>query len=363
MGETVRVVAVQLAVRLGAIEENLRHIEDIVGAAVREHTPDMVFLPEVSTTPNISHVAMRTAHEPVDGPALALYRRLAREHGCVIGAGALTIRGEDTRNTYFVCEPDGAAHLHDKDQPSMWEHHYYAPGEDPGIAQTARGAIGVANGFEWIRVRTAARLRGQVRLLAGGMCFPSYPTWAATRPYFWNRDHEVMLDLARRAPARMARALGVPAVHPSHVGAITMQTPLAGKLGWPTILLGETQITDADGRILEHLAYEDGEGYVCADVDWAEPAPRDPLPANRFWMSPIPISTQAVWHVCNTAGRADYLARKARGGHAWQSEPYHGQDLPTMQGEHVAEGVRSSRVERDSGSCSLGLVVRPEERP
>ena len=66
-----RVVAVQLAVRLGEVERNLRHIEDVVGLAAREHEPDMIFLPEVATTPNIAHRAMRGCVRPVDGEPLA----------------------------------------------------------------------------------------------------------------------------------------------------------------------------------------------------------------------------------------------------------------------------------------------------
>ncbi|MGE4424883.1 MAG: carbon-nitrogen hydrolase family protein [Solirubrobacteraceae bacterium] len=322
-----RVVAVQLAVRLGEIDANLRHIEDIVTQAVREHSPDMVFLPEVSTTPNISHPAMRTCALPVDGSALALYRRLAREHGCVIGAGALTIRGRDTFNTYYVVEPDGTAHLHDKDQPSMWENQYYRGGTDPGIADTAVAAIGVANGFEWIRTRTAARLRERVRLLAGGMCFPSFPQWALTRGWFWRRDHGTMLQLARETPGRMARLLGVPAVHPSHVGDITMRTPMVNAIPWPTIMVGETQITDADGVILGRLAYEDGEGWIAADLDLAPPVPRDPLPGS-FWTTSLPASVHAVWHLTNTHGRAAYALRRARGVHPWQQDPGYGADLP-----------------------------------
>jgi predicted amidohydrolase len=328
MSGTRRVAAVQLAVQLGQIDRNLRHIEDIVGQAVREHSPEMIFLPEVSTTPNVNHRTMWGCIGPVDGAPLALYRRLAAEHGCTVGAGALVVRGRDARNTYFVCEPNGSVHLHDKDQPTMWENNYYGPGNDPGIVElSGGGALGVPNGFEWARSRTAERLRGRVRLVAGGMCFPSYPTWAATRPYFWNREHTTMLQLARETPGRMARIVGAPAVHASHVGDIDMETPFAPMVSWPTIMVGETIIADADGVILKRLAYEDGEGYICAEVDWSDPAPRDPVPQS-FWLTSIPFSTQAVWHICNTSGRAKYLAMKALGRHPWQAADYHGSDLP-----------------------------------
>ena len=317
-----RVVAVQLRPRLWDLDANLRHIADVVGLAVREHDPDMVFLPEVCATPNLSHRRMHDLVRPFDGPALELYQRLAREHGCVVGGGALTIRGGDARNTYFTCEPGGAVHAHDKDQPSMWENHVYGPGDDEGVATLADGAIGVANGFEWLRARTAARLRGRVRLVAGGMCFPSYPSWRLTRRYFWQREHGSMLDLARETPGRMARVVGAPAVHPSLVGDLTMETPFARAIPWPTIFVGETIIADRDGSILQRLAYEDGEGWVCADLDWVEPTPLDPVP-DRFWMTTLPFSTQAVWHLCNPAGRARYEQRKRAGNLPWQARRQH----------------------------------------
>lgn len=333
--ETRRVVAVQLAVRRGEVERNLRHIEDVVGQAVREHGPDMVFLPESANAPNIHDPVMRDVTEPLDGPTLATYRRLAREHGCVVGGGYLAVRGADARGTYAVCEPDGAVSFHDKDQPSMWENHYYSAGTDPGIADTALGPVGVANGFEWLRSRTAARLRGRVRIVAGGMCFPSFPQWKATRPWFWDREHATMVELARETPPRMARVVGAPCVMPSHVGDVTMRTPFASFVDWPTILLGETQICDAAGTTLARLSYEDGEGYVCADVDWSGTAvPENPVPP-RFWMPVLPWTVHAVWYACNASGRASYELRKRRGRHWWQQDGREHPDLP----DHVPAGM------------------------
>lgn len=339
--QTRRVVAVQLAARPGEVERNLRHITDVVGQAAREHRPDMVILPEVSCAPNLAHSMMGGCVRPVDGGPLATYRALAREHGCVIGGGALTIRGRDARNTYYLCEPDGSVHLHDKDQPSMWENVTYAAGRDEGVCVTGDGPIGVPNGFEWIRTRTAARLRGRVRLVAGGMCFPSFPTWRVTRPYFWEREHGLMLDLARESPGRLARVVGAPAVHASHVGDVVMQTPFAPRVPWPTILVGETQITDERGAILERLTYEDGEGYVAADVAWRPPEPLDPVP-DRFWMTTLPLSVQAIWHAENARGRALYRWRHRRGSHPFQRDAGYGLDLA----DHVPAGGPGRTGER-----------------
>lgn len=317
---TKRVVAVQLAVKLGDVENNRKHIEDIVTQAIREHSPDMVFLPEVASAPNIHHPVMRDVVEPLNGPTLALYRRLAKRHGVTIGGGYLSVRSGDARGTYAICEPAGAVHLHDKDQPTMWENNYYSAGTDPGIADHSDGPIGIANGFEWIRTRTAARLRGRVRMVAGGMCFPSFPSWALTRRWFWERDQGMMLDLARETPGRMAQVVGVPCVQPSHVGPITMKSPFLPGVSWPTIMVGATQITDAFGTRLGYMPYEDGEGYVCADIEWGEPQPTAPVP-DRFWMPVLPVSVHAVWASTNASGRLRYRARKWRRANPWQRDP------------------------------------------
>jgi predicted amidohydrolase len=317
VSDTRRVVAIQPHVALGEVEANLRHLEDLVTQAAREHHPDMIFLPEAMTSPNLYDRRMRQVARPVDGAPARMLRRLAREFGCLVGGGFIAVRDGDARGTYVLAEPDGRVHLHDKDQPSFWENNYYAAGADDGLAETSLGPIGLANGFEWGRTRTVVRLRGRARLLAGGMHFPSFPQWRLTRRWFWDRDHQALLQYARETPPRMARLLGVPAVHPSHVGDFVMRTPLVPGLGWPSICVGETQIADADGVTLGRMGYEDGEGYIAADVTLDEPRPRDPVPAG-FWNSLLPVSVHVVWQVGNLHGRAKYAAMKALGLHAWQ---------------------------------------------
>jgi hypothetical protein len=247
-------------------------------------------------------------------------RHLAREYDCLVGGGFIAVRGSETRGTYALCEPDGAIHLHDKDQPSFWENNYYRAGHDDGVAPTSLGPIGLANGFEWGRTRTARRLVGRVRLLAGGMHFPSFPTWALTRRWFITRDEQFLGQYCRETPTRMARMLGVPAVHPSHVGPFTMETPLVPGLPWPSRMMGETTICDADGVVLARLGYGDGEGFIAADVDLAEPAPRDPIP-EIFWNAPFPISVHLVWYAGNIHGVAKYRAMQALRLHSWSPGP------------------------------------------
>jgi predicted amidohydrolase len=324
-----KMVAVQPHLEIGAVEKNLAHLEDLIRQAASEHEPDAIWLPEAMTSPNAYDRRMRRVARPLLGEPLALLRRLAREYGCLVGGGFIAVRGEDARGTYALCEPDGSIHLHDKDQPSFWENNYYSAGSDDGVMSTSLGRIGCANGFEWGRTRTVRRMAGRVQLLAGGMHFPSFPTWRLTRRWFWDRDHQALLQYARETPPRMARLLGVPAVHPSHVGDLTMETMLLPGVRWPTICVGETAICDADGRVLERMSYEDGEGYICQEVTLEdEPGPRDPCPP-YFWNSLLPVSVHAVWVVGNLHGAAKYRAMKRLGMHAWQKEGPHG-DLPAF---------------------------------
>ncbi len=347
-----RVVAIQPAVLVGDVPGNLRHLRDLVGAAVREHAPEMVFLPESTNHPNIHHPVMRRVVEPVDGPTLATLRALAAQHGCIVGGGYLAVRGGEARGTYAVCEPDGAIALHDKDQPSMWENTNYRPGRDQGIADTADGPIGVANGFEWLRSRTAARLRGRVRLVAGGMCFPSFPSWSLTRPWFWEREHATMLQLARETPGRLARVVGAPCVQPAHVGPVTMRTPFAPGVPWPTVLVGETQICDAAGTTLARLTTADGEGYVCADIPWTDAGePADPLPT-RFWLPTLPWTVHAVWVATNASGRARYALDHRRGAMPWQGTAAEGLDLP----DRVPPGMMPAPAAAGEGERAPALV-------
>jgi len=130
--ETVRLAAVQPAVRLGEIEANLAQIEDLIRDAHREHSPDVITVPESMTTPNVYSRLMHEAARTVDGQPFQLLARLARELGCVIGGGFIAARGGHTYGTYVLAEPDGSANLHDKDIPTAWEHNYYRGGDDDG---------------------------------------------------------------------------------------------------------------------------------------------------------------------------------------------------------------------------------------
>ncbi len=326
MSQTVKIAAVQPALRLGAVEDNLIRLEDLIRDAVREHDPAIVTVPEAGSSPNVYSRAMRTVARPVDGAPMQLYRRLARELGVVVGGGFLARRGSDVYGTYVLAEPDGKSHLHDKDIPTMWENNYYTGGNDPGRTTVCGVPVGMACGWEWARMGTAARLRGEVQLLLGGMCWPSYPSnWQGLAGRWARREHQLQLQHARELPRQMARLIGAPVVMPSHVGAIDFDTPMAPGLAWKTMMVGETQIVERDGTILARLTADDGEGHVAAEVTLEAPEPVDPL-GRMYWIPPLSVSTRAAWTAMNTHGAVKYRAMRALRRHPWQRWP--GGDLP-----------------------------------
>ncbi|MBM3665882.1 MAG: carbon-nitrogen hydrolase family protein [Actinobacteria bacterium] len=317
-----RLAAVQPALSLGDVEGNLARVEGLIRDAHREHSPQVITVPEAMTSPNVFSPLLHGVARPVDGQPFQLLARLARELDCVIGGGFIATRGRDAYGTYVLAEPDGSAHLHDKDIPTVWEHNYYRGGDDEGVVDsTALGRVGLACGWEWARCGTARRLRaGRVRLLLGGMCWPSFPlNWGPLEPLM-RRERGVQRQLARELPRQVARMIGAPVSMPSHVGDVSAAAPLMPGVPWTTEMVGETQIVERDGTVLARLTYEDGEGHVGAEVALADPEPLDPVP-DRFWIPVMPASIHAVWNPLNLHGALRYRAMRALRRHRWQHEP------------------------------------------
>jgi predicted amidohydrolase len=321
---TFRIAVVQPHLAVGAVDQNLRHCEELVRAAHAEHHPDVVLLPEAMTSPNMFAAAMRSVPRPIDGGPYQLLTGLARELGCTVGGGFLSIRGPHARHTYVLAEPTGATYLHDKDEPSMWETNFYTAGRDDGLHTTSHGNVGVAMGFEWGRSRTARRLRGKVDLVLGGSCWWSSPDWLFPRAWLV-RAHQYNLGMVADMAPRMARMVGAPCAIAQHVGPVVSDTPLLPGVSWSTICAGDSMIVDAHGAILARRSAAEGEGVICADVAVGAVAPSEPVPIG-FWSQPMAALLQATWHYQKRHGQLSYGIRHALGGFPWQ--PVENHDLP-----------------------------------
>ncbi len=324
-----QIAVIQPALALGEVESNLARIEDLVRDAHREHSPEVIVVPEACSSPNVYAKVLRGAARPVDGQPMQMLTRLSSELGCVLAGGFLSVRGRHTYGTYVLAEPDGTVHLHDKDIPTAWEQHFYIGGDDEGVVPcTTLGCdVGLMSGWEWARSRTSAPVRGRAaRLVLGGMCWPSMPlNWPGPLRWLAGREHAIWLRQARELPGQVARITGVPVAHASHVGPIIGETPLGPGIPWATQMIGESQVCDADGAILARLTLEDGEGHVAADVQIAEPRPSLPVP-DRYWIPEFTFTTNIAWHSMNAHGALAYRLRHARRGFPWQHWP--SGDLP-----------------------------------
>lgn len=307
-----RVAVVQVALEVGELERNLRHVEDVARHAAYEHSPDLIVLPESLMSPPTYGPVMDRLVQQLRSAPYDLLCRLAREYQCCVTGGFLAARGGHPRSTYVIAEPNGATHLHDKDQPDFWENGFAVGGIDDGFASTPLGPVGMACGMEWLRSRTARRLVGSVRLLLGGSCWWSYPSRGITRGRLTRRDHSHNLTLAREAPARLARLVGAPAAVAHQVGR---GRPSSLTSIWTTYA-GESQVVERDGRVLVRLSGREGDDFAAADVELGDPTPLDPTP-ETYWLSVLPASLHAAWLALGAQGRWRYRQRYRAAAFPW----------------------------------------------
>lgn len=307
MNERIRVAAVQMRAVLGDVEQNLRSAERLVRQAF-ESGAEWVILPEFFTSAVAFHPRMLGAARPLEGGGpREMLQALAREYGRVVGGSFVALRAQRRYNTFVLAFPDGSTWYHDKDQPTMWENCYYEGGCDDGVLETPRGKIGAALCWEFVRTRTARRLRGRVDIVVGGSCWWTLPE--RRLPGFPRSLHARNLEILRETPSRFARMVGAPVVHAAHAGEFEGRLPLFPGFPYRSRYLGETQIVDAEGRLLGRMRSEDGEGFVAAEVELGKKvSPADPIP-ERFWIPDLPLQFRLMWALQNLHGRM-YYSRK-----------------------------------------------------
>lgn len=288
--DRLRIAAIQMHPRLADVDANLRQAEHLVRAAL-ERGAQWVILPEFFSSGMAFHPDMPKAIRPAEGAPKQLLLKLARDGNAVVGGSFLAQRGSSVYNMFVLAFPDGRSLHHDKDFPTYWENCYYIGGTDEGVLRTAEANIGVALCWEFIRSQTARRLRGKVDFIVGGSCWWTLPDEAP-------RDHplrSVNLTMLREAPVRLARMLGVPVVHASHVGRFEgFWSPELDDVSYNSEFLGQTQIVDAQGRVIAKMEEVDSEGFVVAEIELdraLESTQREPIP-ERFW---IPVELPEAW--------------------------------------------------------------------
>jgi predicted amidohydrolase len=312
----VRAAAVQMEARLCDLPYNIAQAGDLAQHALRGGAR-IVALPEFFTTSIVYDERLWGCALPHDNPALEMMRSLASKYEAMIGGSYLELRpgtenDHDVFNTYVLVEPDGNVHRHDKDQPTMVENAFYVGGQDTGLAQTALGNIGMAVCWETIRTRTVYQLTGKVDLLMTGSHWWSEPGWPMGR-FLWDRLDRYNSALMQRTPGLFAKMVGAPNLHAAHCGHVAGQIQLSARrsVATRTRLMGETQITDASGKIMARRTANEGPGFVSADIMPGRAATA-PAPA-RFWIDDLPLLFRLFWTHQNAVGRKAYARAKADG--------------------------------------------------
>ncbi|MBL0923999.1 MAG: carbon-nitrogen hydrolase family protein [Sphingomonadaceae bacterium] len=304
-----KAAAIQMEARLADLPYNIGQAGDEAERALRDGAR-MVALPEFFTTSIVYDERLYECSLPPDNPALDMMKALAARYEAMIGGSYLELRDGDVFNTYVLVDRDGRIYRHDKDQPTMVENAFYVGGNDVGLAETEFGNVGMAVCWETIRTRTLHRLAGKTDLLMTGSHWWSEPGWRLGRP-IWEWLHNYNSGLMQRTPGLFARLVGAPNLHAAHCGNVEGQIQLTSRkrVATRTRLMGETQITDASGRILARRGADEGAGFIATEI---EPG-RAPfaLPPNRFWIDRLPFLFRMFWAHQNAVGRKAYARAKA----------------------------------------------------
>jgi predicted amidohydrolase len=299
-----RVAAVQLEVVLGDVDANLAECERLAREAARAGA-QIVALPEFFSTGAGFHRKVAAGIRPPDGEPARLLRTVAESEGVYLG-GSFLCRDPDgeVRNAYLLVGPDGEVRgRHSKDLPTMWENAFYVGGTDDGVIEAGPFTAGVAVCWEFMRSRTARRLRGQVDMVIGGSNWWSVPRW---RPRaVMERMERANAANALRAPATFGRLVGAPVIHAAMAGEFSCTLPEIPAIPYRGHFQGGALVTDACGNLLAVRRRDEGAGFVVADVEISRVTPRDPVP-DRYWLHNRGAMSVYAWHAHRLLGRRWY---------------------------------------------------------
>jgi predicted amidohydrolase len=303
LSPTIRVAAIQMVAELGDVDANLAMAERLVRVAF-ERGAKCVILPELYSSGNAFFPDMASATRAIDGRPAQLLSDLAREGNAMVGGSFLAWRDSNVYNSFVLALPDGSTRRHDKDDPTFWENCYYIGGNDDGVLPTPQGDIGAVLCWEFLRSRTAARLKGKVAIVVGGSAW--WGQKGSGQPD--DPSPESGREIVKATPSRFAKMLGVPVVHAAHAGRFVGQSWPDSDEIYPSSYLGEAQIVDGNGRILARMSREEGEGVITADVTLGPLAEEPDAIPDSFWIPEFSEAVSRQWESALGTGHQYYLS-------------------------------------------------------
>ncbi|NLI69510.1 MAG: carbon-nitrogen hydrolase family protein [Firmicutes bacterium] len=310
-----RVAAIQLEAEIGDLQANLTACENMANEA-GEKGAKWILLPEFFTTGMAFNPSIADAIQGPDSPALKMLLNVARRHRAYVG-GSFIMRDEDSivRNAFFLVSPEGIVGRHNKDIPTMWENCFYVGGTDDGIMKVEEKYIGVALCWEFMRSRTARRLRGKVDAVVGGSCWWSVPSWAPglVTGRWEEKNEETALESVRS----FATYVGAPIIHAAHVGQVECSLPWL-PMRYRGHYEGGSMIVDSQGGTVAVCSRHAGQGILVGDIGIGRTKPLRDIP-RKYWLharGPIPAVAWNYqrWHGKVWYGRNVEKAKRMKSG-------------------------------------------------
>ena len=287
--KTVRASVIQFEPVPADVGHNLRTVRRLAEAAAAGGA-QMIAFPEMCLTGywhlrRLSAQRLRELSEPAGGPLIREVQTLAAELGVGVGVGFLERDGDELFNSYAVCLPDGAVHVHRK--LHSFEHEAISSGSAFTVFDTPWGVrMGVLicwdnNLVENVR---ATALLGATVLIAphqtGGTSSRSPHGMKPIPMAVWDRresDPAAIEEAFRGANGREWLLRWLPArAHDN--GLFLLFSNGVGKDD-DEVRTGNSMIIDPYGRILAET-WAAGEAIVTADLD----LDLVPLSTGRRWI-------------------------------------------------------------------------------
>jgi N-carbamoylputrescine amidase len=315
----IKVAAVQVESKHGAIEANHKHALPYIEEAARAGA-QLVILPELFPTGYLPNESLWDFAEPKEGPTVSWIKRTAEELGIYLGAGLVETDGRDFFNIFVLAGPGG--NILGRVTKNEAESYIFKRSSGSHVIQTPFGKIGVGicadNQF-------AAFLKQMREEAVDLMLMPhGWPTPCKTNEQVSQQDIQKVHENAKQLVLLYAKSLGVPAIFINGVGPMGRMIGLLGKFMDPTVfrLEGRSRIIDSDGMLVGELESE--EGVTIADVTmdpsrkcYVEPENYDGwlLPGNaisRKVIVPFDVTFGQIWYSLNPQRRQKAQAVAAR---------------------------------------------------
>ena len=258
---SLRVAAVQMESKNGAIGENLERATGFAEEAARQGA-ELVIFPEFMPTGYIFTPEIWDAGEPPDGPTARWLSETSGRLGVSIGTSFLEAKGGDFLNTFLLTGPDGRAWGSvRKQKPAAVEACFFKGEKGDHIIKTDFAKIGVGICYEnQLSFMPWLLCAGSVDLVLMPHSAPA-PTPTPLMSQRRLDDYAKVLD---KMPPMYASRLGVPVVYINKSGPFRSPVPGMPFYEQDSHFPGASTIVDSDGQVLKRLGT--GEGIAVATV-------------------------------------------------------------------------------------------------